>query len=87
MEIDIKQLIDYIEDHNNNFLGSRATLKEQETFEFMYDQLMMALERQIPKKPDFAGGRYVCKCGWDIYRDRQKYCLNCGCKLKWEEGE
>ena len=46
-----------------------------------------ALEKQMPSKTSFAGGRYVCKCGWDIYRDGQKYCLNCGQKLDWQEGE
>ena len=44
-----------------------------------------ALEKQIQKKPEFSGGRYVCKCGWDIYRDKQPYCLMCGQKIDWSD--
>ena len=43
-----------------------------------------ALEKQIPKKPVFAGGRYNCQCGWDICRDKQPYCMMCGNAIDWE---
>ena len=43
-----------------------------------------ALEKQIPKKPVFAGGRYNCQCGWDICRDKQPYCMMCGKAIDWE---
>lgn len=32
-----------------------------------------ALEKQVPMKPAFAGGKYNCQCGWDVYRDKQPY--------------
>jgi hypothetical protein len=44
----------------------------------------IAINKQIPKPPKFAGGRYVCRCGWDIYRDKQPYCLMCGQAMDWE---
>lgn len=44
---DIEKLIEYIKDHSNNYLGSKATLKEIETFEYMYDLLIGTLEKQL----------------------------------------
>lgn len=51
------------------------------------DLAIQALEKQMSKKPEFSGGRYVCKCGWDIYRDKQPYCLMCGQKIDWGNEE
>lgn len=44
---DIENLIKYVEGHSNNFLGSKTTLKEKETFEYMYDLLVETLEKQL----------------------------------------
>jgi hypothetical protein len=44
---DIEKLIEYIKDHSNNYLGSKTTLKEIETFEYMYDLLIGTLEKQL----------------------------------------
>jgi hypothetical protein len=44
---DIEKLIEYIKDHSNNYLGSKATLKEIEIFEYMYDLLIGTLEKQL----------------------------------------
>ena len=43
------------------------------------------LEKQVPKRAEFAGGRYICRCGWDIYREEQCYCWSCGQKLDWSD--
>jgi hypothetical protein len=52
---------------------------------------IQALEKQIPKKPDFTEDKEfaLCPCcnGKGLL-DRQKYCDNCGQKLDWlEESE
>lgn len=44
---DIEKLIEYIKDHSNNYLGSKATLKEIEAFEYFYNLLMDTLEKQL----------------------------------------
>jgi hypothetical protein len=44
---EIENLIEYVKDHSNNFLGSKATLQEKETFEYMYDLLIETLEKQL----------------------------------------
>lgn len=55
-----------------------------------------ALEKQIPKKPhvfkDEYGEQYFCPiCDYSVDDDgrgyEQPYCLNCGQKIDWEEGE
>jgi hypothetical protein len=48
------------------------------------DLAIKALEKQITKKPVFAGGGYNCQCGWDIYRDKQPYCMMCGQAIDWK---
>jgi hypothetical protein len=49
---------------------------------------IQALEKQIPKKPDFTEDKEfaLCPCcnGKGLL-DRQKYCDNCGQKLDWSE--
>lgn len=49
---------------------------------------IQALEKQIPKKPDFTEDKEfaLCPCcnGKGLL-DRQKYCDNCGQKLDWPE--
>lgn len=48
------------------------------------DLAIKALEKQIAKKPVFAGGKYSCQCGWDVYRDKQPYCMMCGQAIDWK---
>ena len=48
---------------------------------------MNALDKQIPKKPEFEGEYYICPvCG--VYQETSEgnppYCLNCGQRLLWE---
>ena len=49
-----------------------------------------ALEKQIPKKPDFTEDKEfaLCPCcnGKGLL-DKQKYCDNCGQKLDWSDEE
>ena len=49
-----------------------------------------ALEKQIPKKPDFTEDKEfaLCPCcnGKGLL-NKQKYCDNCGQKLNWESDE
>lgn len=57
----------------------------------MYSELAIrALEKQIPKKPDFTEDKEfaLCPCcnGKGLF-DKQKYCDNCGQKLDWSEEE
>lgn len=54
----------------------------KETIESM-KVAIQALEKQVPKRAEFAGGRYICRCGWDIYREEQCYCWSCGQALDW----
>jgi hypothetical protein len=52
---------------------------------------IQALEKQIPKKPDFTEDKEFALCPFCNGKgllDRQKYCDNCGQKLDWlEESE
>lgn len=47
-----------------------------------------AIEKQIPKKPDFTEDKEfaLCPCcnGKGLF-DKQKYCDNCGQKIDWSE--
>ena len=58
-----------------------------------------ALEKQIPKKPDFEGDGYddkvniiydtwICPCceeRYEVYYDNYKHCPNCGQALDWSD--
>lgn len=47
-----------------------------------------ALEKQIPKKPDFTEDKEfaLCPCcNGNGLADKQEYCDNCGQKLDWSE--
>lgn len=52
------------------------------------DLAIKALEKQIPKKPDFTEDKEfaLCPCcnGKGLF-DKQKYCDNCGQKIVWSE--
>lgn len=54
------------------------------------EMIMHALEKQIPKKPDFTEDKTfaLCPCcnGKGLL-NKQKYCDNCGQKLDWSEEE
>ena len=65
------------------------------------DLAIKALEKQIPKKPDFEGDGYddngniiydtwICPCckeRYEVYYDNYKYCPVCGQALDWGEEE
>lgn len=52
------------------------------------EMAIKALEKQIPRKPDFTEDKEfaLCPCcnGKGLF-DKQKYCDNCGQKLDWSE--
>ena len=54
------------------------------------DMTIQALEKQIPKKPDFTEDKEfaLCPCcnGKGLL-DKQKYCDNCGQKIDWSDEE
>lgn len=52
------------------------------------EMIVQALEKQIPKKPDFTEDKEfaLCPCcNGNGLADKQKYCDNCGQKLDWSE--
>lgn len=52
------------------------------------DLAIKALEKQIPKKPDFTEDKEfaLCPCcNGNGLADKQKYCDNCGQRLDWSE--
>ena len=54
------------------------------------DLAIKALEKQIPKKPDFTEDKEfaLCpRCNGKGLLDKQKYCDNCGQKLDWSDAE
>lgn len=52
------------------------------------EECRTAIEKQIPKKPDFTEDKEfaLCPCcnGKGLF-DKQKYCDNCGQKIDWSE--
>ena len=52
------------------------------------EMAVQALEKQVPKKPDFTEDKEfaLCPCcnGKGLL-DKQKYCDNCGQKLDWSD--
>jgi hypothetical protein len=92
---DIEKLIEYIKDHSNNYLGSKATLKEIEIFEYMYDLLIGTLEKQLNppltieelKQMNYQPiwiqniNSEIGLDGWGIFRATQvKQIANCQCE-------
>lgn len=54
------------------------------------DMAIKALEKQIPKKPDFTEDKEftLCPCcNGNGLADKQEYCDNCGQKLDWSDEE
>lgn len=66
---------------------SMASIGETEDYT---EVAINALEKQIPKKPDFTEDKEfaLCPCcnGKGLL-DKQKYCDNCGQKLDWSDEE
>ncbi len=55
-------------------------------FECAKEQAIKALEKQIPKKPDYQGEHEKCTtCG--SFHVFGRYCSECGQKLDWGKGE
>lgn len=63
----------------------------------VYETAICALEKQIPKKPDFEGDGYVdgylahdiwicpcCEKHYEVDYDDYKHCPNCGQTIDWE---
>ena len=69
--------------------------------ELARQKALEALDKQIPKKPDFEGDGYdylgdiiydtwICPCCEEHYEvdyDNYKYCPNCGQALDWSDTE
>ena len=72
-----------IEDENNDCKFTEDDYKANE-------MAIQALEKQIPKKPDFTEDKEfaLCPCcnGKGLL-NKQKYCDNCGQKLDWSDEE
>lgn len=64
------------------------------------DMAIKALDKQIPKKPQFEGDGYWngelvydtwicsnCDTGYEVETDRHKCCPNCGQKIDWSDEE
>jgi hypothetical protein len=67
--------------------GEKIKFTEEEKYE-AYSMAIQALEKQMPKKPDFTEDKefVLCPCcnGKGLL-NKQKYCDNCGQKLDWSE--
>lgn len=54
------------------------------------EMIIQALEKQIPKRPDFTEDKefVLCPCcNGKGLSDKQNYCDNCGQKLDWSDEE
>lgn len=83
-----EKIKEYVEDHSFNFLGSKASLKDLETFEYVYEKVIDAIDKQIKAntvtKKHYDTGYYRCpNCGESNIHNRYKYCFECGQKLNW----
>ena len=71
--------------------GKKIEFTEEEKYE-AYSMAIQALEKQIPKKPDFTEDKEfaLCPCcnGKGLL-NKQKYCDNCGQKIAfdWSDAE
>ena len=78
--MDARKAIDRI--HAFMLYGGETTLKAR-------DLAIMALEKQVPKKPleetKFYGNGKCPTCGAVFMDKSTKYCGNCGQALDWEE--
>ena len=64
-------------------------------------KIMEALEKQMPKRPDFEGDGYdengyliydtwICPCcevKYEVYYEEYEHCPNCGQALDWSDAE
>lgn len=92
----IKQEIQTLED-----LGEVVSIIEEKKKKHieLYNTAIKALEKQLPKKPNFSGDGYApdgtfvydmweCPCCGEEYEvdyDEYDYCPNCGQRLDWSE--
>lgn len=51
------------------------------------DMAISALEKQMPKKPEYEGWLYCPICGKDILMEGYKFCPDCGQRIDWTESE
>lgn len=66
---------------------SMASIGETEDYT---EVAINALEKQIPKKPDFTEDKEfaLCPCcNGNGLADKQEYCDNCGQKLDWSDSD
>ena len=64
-------------------------LEEIEQYKGTVEELKLAKEKQIAKKPktDDRYVMYICPCCNDFIKVSHNYCQNCGQKLDWSDKE
>lgn len=68
-----------------------ALIRDKQLTTEQFNDVMEALEKQVPKKPDAWKGKifdgFVCtKCNTIVFYD-YKYCKRCGQAIDWSEVE
>lgn len=92
--MDYKKIKEYVIDNSSNFLGTKASFKDLETFEYVYDLLIEALEKQHGKKPiknEDLFYKYCPSCNKAVFKHSPQYgniiiphCKWCGQKIDWD---
>ncbi len=81
--------------------GKCELVKEDKPLIEAYGVAILALEKQIPKHPDYEGDGYddngeliydtaycpYCRQDYEVDYDTPKYCKNCGQALDWSDTE
>lgn len=52
-----------------------------------YNNIVNAIEKQIPKKPKNDGWLYCPICGKDVCVEKPKHCSDCGQAIDWSDVE
>lgn len=76
-----------LQDMKNNYFEALSDWRQYRKIGTL-EECRTAIEKQIPKKPDFTEDKEfaLCPCcnGKGLF-DKQKYCDNCGQKIDWSE--
>jgi hypothetical protein len=76
-----------LQDMKNNYFEALSDWRQYHKIGTL-EECRTAIEKQIPKKPDFTEDKEfaLCPCcnGKGLF-DKQKYCDNCGQKIDWSE--
>lgn len=79
--------LEELQDMKNNYFEALSDWRQYRKIGTL-EECWTAIEKQIPKKPDFTEDKEfaLCPCcnGKGLF-DKQKYCDNCGQKIDWSE--